>query len=357
MTVAKYLAVLVALANLRSTPFAWHTRVWWPVIVLQARFQLFRLSILFKSKKEKKEATYKWVESLAPVGSNPFTRQYIYKTWADFSDSDYNMHLSNSSYPKNLDCARMRSALDFFPGYMTAGGGIALGATHFQFLKEIPILSPYEIRMSLVAWDQKWIFLIARYVTHPAKKLKKSRAAERGHPTDGAPIPDISTPASGVDTPAPGSATPVPGYDGAETAAVKAVAANVPQVEADGALVNCISVNQLVFKHGRITVPPSLVLAYDGFCMPAGTTVFEEKFSPASPPPHWKHVQELRRKGLKAERDFLRGGWKLVPEGERWWEQALEGGEELRKVNLDRVKGVREGIEGGRVIATDLFSL
>ena len=69
----------------------------------------------------------------------------------------------------------MRSALDFFPGYMTAGGGIALAgasrvddcllshesslriATHFQFLKEIPIFAPYEIRMSLVAWDQKWV--------------------------------------------------------------------------------------------------------------------------------------------------------------------------------------------------------
>ena len=149
----------------------------------------------------------------------------------------------------------------------------------------------------------------------------------------------------------------MPGNDGPETAAMKTVAANVPQVEADGGVVNCISVNQLVFKHGRITVPPSLVLAYDGFCMPSGTTVFEEKFSPASPPPHWKHVQELRRKGLTAERDFLRGGWKLVPESERWWEQAFEGGEGLRKANLERVKGVREGIEGGRAIASDLFSL
>lgn len=88
--------------------------------MLQARFQVFRLSIFFKSKKEKKEATHRWVEALAPVGSNPFMRQYIYKTWAgalsplpvvmsalyiaelipDIADSDFNMHLSNSSYPK-----------------------------------------------------------------------------------------------------------------------------------------------------------------------------------------------------------------------------------------------------------------
>ena len=57
-------------------------RVFWPVLVLQARFRLFKLSLLFKSKKAKKEAIIKWVESLSPVGSNPYTFQYVFKNWA-----------------------------------------------------------------------------------------------------------------------------------------------------------------------------------------------------------------------------------------------------------------------------------
>jgi hypothetical protein len=90
---------LILLLNLRSLPFAWHSawpfllpgtpayflravRVWWPVLVLQARWKLLRMSLLFKSSAQKKAARIAWLESLSPVGSNPFMREYIYKTWA-----------------------------------------------------------------------------------------------------------------------------------------------------------------------------------------------------------------------------------------------------------------------------------
>ena len=84
-TGAKAALGLLLLANARSAPLAWHARVWWPVLVLQWRFQLFRLRILFKSRAAKKEAVRRWVEALSPVGSSPFGRQFVYRSWAGAS--------------------------------------------------------------------------------------------------------------------------------------------------------------------------------------------------------------------------------------------------------------------------------
>jgi hypothetical protein len=47
----------------------------------------------------------------------------------------------------------------------------------------------------------------------------------------------------------------------------------------------------------------------------------------------------------------MRGGWKDVPEGERWWVDALGGEVEEKRVrNLAAVKGVKEGMVAARSI-------
>lgn len=113
-------------------------------------------------------------------------------------DCDFNLHLSNSCYAKvspgrsvtsvashghilqSLDCARLQHALKCFPTLFRTGGWMALGGellvtlhavlfslncsfslfslgTHYNFLREIPILSRYEVRVSIAAWDNKWV--------------------------------------------------------------------------------------------------------------------------------------------------------------------------------------------------------
>jgi hypothetical protein len=42
-------------------------------------------------------------------------------------DCDWNGHLSNSCYAKNLDPARMQACLDWFPAFFGDGGWVALG--------------------------------------------------------------------------------------------------------------------------------------------------------------------------------------------------------------------------------------
>lgn len=86
---------------------------------------LLRVRILFKSRKEKQRITAEWLESKMPIGTNPFEVAIPYRTWASTSfhsfprfpsvyryrssgidDSDFNIHLSNSSYAKVCGISR-----------------------------------------------------------------------------------------------------------------------------------------------------------------------------------------------------------------------------------------------------------
>lgn len=118
--------------------------------------------------------------------------------------------------------------------------------------------------------------------------------------------------------------------------------------ESDGATLHCISISQLCYKHGRITVPPTLVLAASGFSAPPPASPSSDSpptpYSHANPPPHFHHAKTLiSPRATRKYREFLRGGWRNVPEAERWWDNALGGVvEERRKANVEGLGGVNE---------------
>lgn len=77
-----------------------------------------------------------------------------------------------------LDIARTKASLECFPAFLRSGGVFILGgsslnvsclsrltefwvilATHFTFLREIPMFSRYETRASIASWDDKWVSL------------------------------------------------------------------------------------------------------------------------------------------------------------------------------------------------------
>jgi acyl-CoA thioesterase FadM len=155
-------------------------------------------------------AACEFLDGLSPVGQNPLDLTIVTKAWAGPDDCDYNRHLSNSSYPKVLDMARMKSALIIFPYYARTGGWIALAATHFHFIREIPFFARYEIRSQIVGWDHKWLYIVHRFVTHrkptPRSSGNKNEASttsaastSNGIPpssASAAPIPSIHTPST-----------------------------------------------------------------------------------------------------------------------------------------------------------------
>lgn len=348
-SILKWSAALLFLVNIRSWPLVWHFKIWRPIWRYQFRFLLFRMSLaLKKSKREKELALDKWFASLSPVGKNPFDMVSKYRTWAGPDDCDFNMHLSNSCYAKHLDMARFNAALTFMPTGFIAGAWMGVGATHFKYLKEIPIFSTYEMRTSIASWDNKWMYVLTRYVTHSHKqKGKRSPASTPGQSTPpvGAPLmPPTHTPATTHDTPS--CLTP---YD---TALHDLIASLSARSEPDGATLHCVVITEVCFKVGRITVPPAVALASDGYCVRPPASEDRERYSLANPPPHMDKIRALKARGdFKPMQAFYRGGWRDVPEGERWWMSALGGEiEERRRLNLDLVCGVQRGMEGARYV-------
>jgi len=238
---------------------------------------------------------------------------------------------------------------------------MALAATHYHFIREIPMLASYEVRVSVATWDQKWFYVIAKFVTKPSKTGKRphSKAPEQPSPSESSAETtgtlfnaSLRTPAdeiSSVSTPLTDSES-----DTDTSRALKAVAASLASTsgpEPDGAILHTISVSQCCFKIGRITVPPALVLAVNGFSVPPPST--DAAYSHANPPPHWvsaKGVMSTPRGGsTRALRELMKGGWRDVPEGERWWNVTLGGvTEERRRRGLEVVSALGLGIAGVR---------
>ncbi|KAI0092241.1 hypothetical protein BDY19DRAFT_885016 [Irpex rosettiformis] len=358
-TVLKYVLGLLLLVNIRSWPLIWHWHVFSPVVHYRLSVISLNIRTAFLSKQKKLEAKDRFLQGLCPVGKDPIKFTINVGSWAGPDDCDFNMHLSNSSYPKHLDWARFRAALHWGPTFFRAGGWIALGETHFKFLREIPMFSKFEMRMNLVAWDNKWLYLVVRYVTPKKVKSAKSRPITNGNAVtdkpvpsgDSAPFPSFHTPAQPSDLnsgSASGTTTPLPQGSGVNPA--ERIAQMVPTEEPDGATVHCIGVSTQCFKIGRITIPPSLVFTCEGFAG-SPTDPSGKPYSIDNPPPHFSKAQELQKpdlpKGhLKTFQKFLAGRWKEIPEGERWFENALGPDvEERRRKNLEAIRGVTSGMQ------------
>ncbi|CAL1709867.1 unnamed protein product [Somion occarium] len=345
----KFFGIILFLINVRSWPLTWHLRVWRPVFQIKLRQTLAQLSCIFQSRRIRNAENERFLESLSPVGMNPLDITSPYKTWAGPDDCDFNFHLSNSSYAKNLDAARFKTSATFFPALFTCGGFVALGATHYSFLREIPICAKYEMISNLLCWDNKWIYIVTRFITRGQNR--KSNLPKLGPSTS-----NINLQLSNLELNLPDLG---PGSSGLK----HFISTEALNAESQGATLNCIAISRMCFKFGRITAPPSLVLACEGFTNPLPKSHLLScdpncplsTYSHANPPPHYKkHVLALRNPdldngSLKRLQKFLKGGWRDVPEGERWWEEALGGAlEERRKKNMELVDGVRSGMDNLR---------
>ncbi|KIM37735.1 hypothetical protein M413DRAFT_448252 [Hebeloma cylindrosporum] len=352
---AKLLVCLLFLLNIRSWPLVWHFRVFRPAFARRFQHKWVKITSLFKSPAEKVRVEARWLESIAPIGQHPFKMVVPYNTWASIDDSDFNGHLSNSSYAKTLDSARFKTAVDMFPMFFPTGGWMALAATHYHFIREVPILSSYEVRTSIAAWDQKWLYVMSKVVCKSKGKKRRDIEQKSISPSD-----SISSQIMALRTPGPEgiNSTGVPSLSvtpkDQNTAAIdtenalNAVVAGLSGEEPDGATLHTIIISQICFKVGRITVPPQLVLGVNGFTGAEG-------YSAASPHPQWANARKQMLKpyggNVKKLKELFVGGWREVPEGERWWDHALgEAVETQRLKNLVSIEGLRKGLEAARAI-------
>ncbi|KAH7923844.1 hypothetical protein BV22DRAFT_1014595 [Leucogyrophana mollusca] len=342
----KFLILLVLLANVRSLPLVWHVRLFLPAINIRLRYCALKVRHTFKDAKAKTTVLNDWIESLCPIGANPFEMSTTIKGWTSIDDVDFNGHLSNSSYAKTLDFARLESALRAFPAFTRSGGWVGLGSTHYHFIREIPVFTSYEIRTNFGAWDGKWVYVVSRFVSFSGKRPIRPKTS----PLDAY----IHRPSCLTTFQASGDCnSPLPVGRTLEETIVTAAARLHPS-DGDNVTLHCVAISRFCFKHGRITIPPSIVLAGEGFSKPSAAVESSGSYSHSHPPPHWGQVQRLRLApygSIETYRDFLKGRWRDIPEGGRWWDVALAGPIEIqRKANLNLLKSLSEAMEVAQTI-------
>ncbi|CAE6358263.1 unnamed protein product [Rhizoctonia solani] len=335
----KWFVLFIFLLNARSWPGVWHMRVFASVIRI-------RLNALLHKRGDGRA----WWTSVSPVGRSVFPTPdgsekgalSVLKCWASPDDCDWNGHLSNSCYAKNLDPARMQACIDWFPAFFGDKGWMALGGESLNRM----ICIALTLAMSIGGWGDKWMYLVTKFVSHP-KSSKSSSPVKPSHNSHAKPttIPAITAPSTPLMTETSTPAEPVVLGDGtstsfdASTVDTKLTPNTLPKStlrthDDDGALIHCIAVSTYCFKHGRITVPPRIVLAMCGFSL---TEVGDKS--------NWTNANLLRDRRSVRVSDFLRGGWKS--ENNRFWEAGPRVDAECAKRVAD-LKKLTEGMDGLR---------
>ncbi|KAK4139058.1 uncharacterized protein C8A04DRAFT_33486 [Dichotomopilus funicola] len=217
-------------------------------------------------------------------------------------ETDYNIHKSNSTYFADLDVSRSHLVTHLVgpglpiiaknakhkrvrdqEGNLVGGGfGIGLGAVFCSFRREIGPLQGYEMWSRVLCWDRKWLYLVTHFVVKGKVK-----------PT---------------------------GWDGRRMGPTRP---RVVRVGGDGTTeedfskyVIATAVSKYVFKLGRFTVHPALVLdaadllpprpggvdGWKGGQMGTGTVTPEDLGDVDEEDGEgewdWKRVEVERRKGL-----------------------------------------------------------
>lgn len=225
-----------------SLPMSWTIRLFY--IQLKGRYCAAAPAGGTKEKVTQSEP-HLLLSHLPRPGSDIFEQVFTSSSFtATVDECDFNFHLSNSSYPRAFDHARVECGTRLFlRGYLD-GSWIALGGTSFRFLQEIPLGAIYWIRIRILTWDDKWMYIQGEFITKP----KKSKLI-------------------------------------------------APESDGDKYLVNCVALAKTCIKSGRKTIPPWLFFAANGYAPSSSTKATA----------NWTKAEDLRVKLLSEARLKAKG--------------------------------------------------
>ncbi|KAK6820872.1 hypothetical protein PG995_003482 [Apiospora arundinis] len=246
--------------NHKNMPFMWHMR-----IVNAFRF-------VCRSQRPR-----------IALGPAHIFQPLITSSRAQLMEIDFNLHKTNSSYFSDLDIARGHLVCTLFSeaiAYMRGGTeawagvqskkpmfGLALGATSCCFRKEIKPYEEYEMWSKILAWDEKWIYIATHFVRKGAAKPKTYSLYPQQNP-EGATAEEL--------------------YDQMAVDTNKAIFAT--------------AISKCVFKSGRKTVAPALMLQIAGLLPTLSSGAAEEKRSAEelhALSSTLAQIEEQRQRGLK----------------------------------------------------------
>ncbi|KAJ7469222.1 hypothetical protein FB451DRAFT_1177206 [Mycena latifolia] len=146
------------------------TRVFSSVIEAHLAFRLVWRHV-FSGAKERAAALEAWHEARMPIGVHPFRKVWTYASWVSFEDSDFNLHMSNSSYvredrwPSTPRASASRSRPSRHLPLQWVGTAYLLVSYHF--IREIPMLSCYEVNACRVLFRPSFIPTLFLYPLSP----------------------------------------------------------------------------------------------------------------------------------------------------------------------------------------------
>ncbi|KAK3377648.1 hypothetical protein B0H63DRAFT_524933 [Podospora didyma] len=273
---SRVLLLVFLVLNWKSLPLAWTVRV----------FHAFLYHVLRRPK------------NLPPRALFHFS---ISSSRTSLLETDYNMHKSNSTYFADLDVSRShlvthllgpamatvgdnaknRLVLDKDGKAVTGGFGIGLGAVFCSFRREIAPLEGYEMWSRILSWDRKWLYIVTHFVVK-------------------------------------GKVRPT-GWDGRRMGPTRnrVVLADGEKSGDWSKHVFATAITKYVFKLGRFTVHPAIVIEANGLLPPrpdgwrggeseTGTPVDLGDIADVDGETvwDWKHVEQERRKGLQYAEHF-----------------------------------------------------
>ncbi|KAH7116361.1 capsule polysaccharide biosynthesis protein [Dactylonectria macrodidyma] len=267
---SRILLLLVIFTNWKSLPFMWTCRIF---------------SVVFY---------HNYVRKSPILGPRALFKPMISETHSPLLEIDYNFHKSNSTFFSDLDISRAhlisylcrpalrhmaqnvrsRLVLDPKTGAPVKGSlGVLLGAVECSFKKEVAPYKAYEMWSNILCWDRKWLFIVTHFVpkgtTRPTEWLDPNFAQVKTW--------------SHSDT--------------ADNWKTKIIAT---------------AISKYVFKIGRFTVHPALILADSGMLpeRPGGWMSGEKKVGDGlvcvndvdlsvESEWDWRRIEAQRRKGME----------------------------------------------------------
>ncbi|KAK4233100.1 hypothetical protein C8A03DRAFT_39217 [Achaetomium macrosporum] len=224
---SRILLVFFLVLNWKSLPLAWTVRI----------FHSFIYHILRRPKTLPQRALFHYS---------------VTSSRTSLLETDYNIHKSNSTYFADLDVSRSHLVTHLLgPGMHIIGDnathkrvrdkegnlvkgsfGIGLGAVFCSFRKEIAPLQGYEMWSRILSWDRKWMYIVTHFVV-------KGKVRPTGW--DGRRMGPTRSRVQKAD----GSGEQVDGADFSK-------------------YVIATAISKYVFKLGRFTVHPALVIEATG---------------------------------------------------------------------------------------------
>ncbi|RAL07633.1 acyl-CoA thioesterase [Aspergillus homomorphus CBS 101889] len=198
----KALALFLAVINLKNLPLAWHARL--------------AKNLYLNIRRTPTDPHHPPHTHPQPHSKHPIFLPLTITSRTPILETDYNLHKSNSTYFSDLDIARTALATRIFTpgsrivnreldaeiassssqtqsgsasaGAAGAGAGgklglyIALGSVFCSFKREIKPFERYEISSRVVAWDEKWVYMVSFFVrpSRASGKGDKAEGKERG---------------------------------------------------------------------------------------------------------------------------------------------------------------------------------